>query len=168
MCKTSVHCADGVWRGTQGVEDGHPRDVSFIPVAAGTHLWAAKRNHGIRCSQGPSQWLLSYVFNKKRCQENDMADRKPTWETSVAGEVDFGECGFYLQASGSPDSGPQASPVWAGILHRARRSVLGLCCQTSWTRTATCHWLRAQKQRSELLLVRALQRNRTGDRERFT
>lgn len=28
----------GVWRGTQGVEAGHPRDVSFIPVAAGNHL----------------------------------------------------------------------------------------------------------------------------------
>ena len=81
---------------------------------------------------------------------------------SVAGEADFGECGFYLRASGSPDSGPQASPVWAGILHRAKRSVLGLCCQASCSRTATCHWLRAQKQRSELALVRFCKETEPG------
>ena len=83
---------------------------------------------------------------------------------SVAGQVDFGECGFYLWANGSPDTGPQASPAWTGLLHGAQKSVLGLCWPTSRTRTAACQWLRAQKQKSELVLVRALQRHRTRDR----
>ena len=65
--------------GGQGVEAGHPRNVSFSPQPAGNHPWVAERNHAVRCSQGPSQWRLTNVLNQGRCQENDLADGKPKY-----------------------------------------------------------------------------------------
>lgn len=71
--------------GGQGVEAGHPRNVSFSPEPAGNHVWVAERNRVIRRTQGPSQWFLTYVLSQGRCQGNDWVDGKP--ECSLCGRT---------------------------------------------------------------------------------